>query len=556
MYIKGECVLEEDANSYSYVGGLIGYCDGVVMNGYSSGCKVEGYGEGNGYGNGYSYVGGLIGYCRQGRVTNSYSISCTIKGHGLGKSDGYGEGYSYVGGLVGFLENGAVMNSYSTNTRLTADGRFFDKGGICGRLDSETISSCLSNCYYLKDEDQEINKGLFGIGGTYADDEAETKAAVVSNFTGDIVLKGLNKLVDELGLETKIFEKNGEANENNREYLKLTFAELNYEITNKETLKKFKDAVNSGLFTLNAILKKDIEVINQKDNPTEYGYLQKLLEGTKTIYTLGSGEKTDLDELNWIPIGNNITPYMGTFDGNGHTINRLYCNVENIHVGLFGYVKNGTIKNLGIKNSFIRGSKNVSYMGGLIGVCDSGTVMNSYSGDCGVVCNEDPYCMVGGLIGCCSGGRVANSYSSGCTVKSDGYSDDVGGLIGVCDSGTVMNSYSTNTSLTGFYKGGICGELDLGTISNCYYLSFDDLGGIGCGSSTGAIVATVDEFKNGTVRDKLNIGAGREVFKQNNRLKSGSHRYLLLYWEKPESEVTLKIPVRVKINYDPSNNLE
>ncbi|MBP0979204.1 MAG: hypothetical protein J6C55_00960, partial [Oscillospiraceae bacterium] len=47
-----------------------------------------------------------------------------------------------------------------------------------------------------------------------------------------------------------------------------------------------------------------------------------------------------------------------------------------------------------------------------------------------------------------------------------------------------------------------------------------------------------------------------EVFKQNNRLKSGSHRYLLLYWEKPESEVTLKIPVRVKINYDPSNNLE
>lgn len=61
----------------------------------------------------------------------------------------------------------------------------------------------------------------------------------------------------------------------------------------------------------------------------------------------------------------NVT-FEGTFDGNGHTID---YNIQpgGSYAGLFGYLKNGTIKNLRVKGSIT--VQGLRYIGGLVGAC-------------------------------------------------------------------------------------------------------------------------------------------------------------------------------------------
>ena len=73
-----------------------------------------------------------------------------------------------------------------------------------------------------------------------------------------------------------------------------------------------------------------------------------------------------------IPIGyNSNTSYTGIFDGQGHTISGLYFNNSTTRnaVGLFGYNK-GTIKNVGVVDSYFCGNQNV---GGVCGYNNEGT---------------------------------------------------------------------------------------------------------------------------------------------------------------------------------------
>ncbi|MBP0979796.1 MAG: hypothetical protein J6C55_04060, partial [Oscillospiraceae bacterium] len=359
-----------------------------------------------------------------------------------------------------------------------------------------------------------------------------------------------------------------------------------YEISSKEELYWFAKMINGELAnpkdrTTNAILTKDIEFNTKDGDPAKlekwrkydwqkYGrmYAAWLYKGAPV------NEEPKIDELEeltdyWTSIGKDEDhKYTGTFDGDGHSISGLFCNVENYrggaYAGLFGVVgEGGKVKNLGIEDSFIRSSGVGSGSGGGLVASCVGNVTSSYIRGCKVVvfgCGYDYDCdgYGGGLIGSCSG-IVTNCYSSDCMIDvcagAYGYG---GGLIGEC-RGSVTNCYSSNIEITSnFSRGGICGELNSGTISNCYYLKDGELnkdlfgiGGTSSDTESRTKSATVEEFKNGTVRDKLNKGVGSNVFKLNS--KEDGHRYLLLDWE---PEVELKIPVRVKINYDPSNNLE
>ena len=70
----------------------------------------------------------------------------------------------------------------------------------------------------------------------------------------------------------------------------------------------------------------------------------------------------DLDNMPWTPIGfnpneeaGNENYFTGTFDGNGHEIRNLYIDVKDKGgVGLFGAVNNATIKNLTLRNVFVK----------------------------------------------------------------------------------------------------------------------------------------------------------------------------------------------------------
>ncbi len=85
----------------------------------------------------------------------------------------------------------------------------------------------------------------------------------------------------------------------------------------------------------------------------------------------------DLNGLEWIPIGTYASPFGGYFDGNGHAIKNLFLSqfsyADDYYVaGLFGAVKNGTIRNLiltdvNVEIHSMSSSYGKVYAGGLAG---------------------------------------------------------------------------------------------------------------------------------------------------------------------------------------------
>ncbi len=177
--------------------------------------------------------------------------------------------------------------------------------------------------------------------------------------------------------------------------------------------------------------------------------------GLKTMSMAGNYIlSNDLDlssETNWTPIGTSGAPFTGTFDGNGKVIKGLQINRPTTdNVGLFGYCKDATIKNLGIEvASGVVGADNV---GGLIGKYEKASVTNGISG-CYVtgIGSIRGTGTVGGLVGW-SNTTVTNCYA---TVNVMGYA--TGGLVGLNYAGTVSYCYASGT-VSGPYVGGVVGN--------------------------------------------------------------------------------------------------
>ena len=182
--------------------------------------------------------------------------------------------------------------------------------------------------------------------------------------------------------------------------------------------------------------------------------------------------------------------FMGTYDGDGHTISSLMINQEwTDKIALFGYTKNATIKNLGVINVNITGGSSVGAIGGYI----SNTIIsNCYSN--GTLSGR--YC-VGGLLGTIYNAcNISNSYSSA-NVSGD---EIIGGFMGNLWSGvgtSVNNCYSSGTvgSLSSGGGGGFIG-VDItpsaSTVTNCFW----DVETSGQDTSYGGTGKTTLEMKN------------------------------------------------------------
>ena len=91
------------------------------------------------------------------------------------------------------------------------------------------------------------------------------------------------------------------------------------------------------------------------------------------------------DLKNWTPIGEwgrvRDDDFQGIFDGNGHTIYGLYINQENpdLYTGLFGSTEDAIIKNLTLKNVYIKTGYNTGssiVIGSLVGRALNSTFTN------------------------------------------------------------------------------------------------------------------------------------------------------------------------------------
>lgn len=228
----------------------------------------------------------------------------------------------------------------------------------------------------------------------------------------------------------------------------------------------------------------------------------------------------DLQDLNlnngdWNPIGwfknkadlsgKPKTAFEGIFDGAGNTISGLkFTKMDHrySYLGLFGYLKNGEIKNLTIEADEISGNDNVSLLVGCIegnskiynvtvngvvyGTGDTGSIAGEVTGgtkqavienctaDNVVLNSEGIQAFIGGIVGnaqktdivdC----KVSTLDGDSNRIQGKGY---VGGIAGRQNKVNIYNSYVTGTiggnltkavgGITGIYESGniICAQMD------------------------------------------------------------------------------------------------
>ncbi len=218
-----------------------------------------------------------------------------------------------------------------------------------------------------------------------------------------------------------------------------------YIITKAEELAWFRDQVNNGKNKICAKIANDVEVIDM----------------SKVCHAADASKK--IEELSWVPIGNDAKKYQGTFDGNGKTITNLYINAikENMGIGFFGYTLQSKIKNLTFENANV--TNTYSHTGVLVGYAGYGSTLQNIK--ISNTCQMKGGTFTGGIAGLLDG----NAYNcvNYATVQGTQY---IGGLCGdysrTGNSMTACANYG-NVTASSLRVGGLVGYFDSGTIQDC-----------------------------------------------------------------------------------------
>ena len=205
--------------------------------------------------------------------------------------------------------------------------------------------------------------------------------------------------------------------------------------------------------------------------------------------------------LGWLPIGTNASkPFVGVFDGGGHTIKGITLNITasgDVYAGLFGYNK-GFIKKLGLIDGTVEASTTDTYAssnaGGIAGY-NEGTISSCYNTGEVSVKSFSIYSNSGGIAGENSG-TISNCYSAGtASVFSNSSYSGAGGITGYSAyNGTISNCYNIGMVFSASNEGGIAGH-NYGTVSDCYYLNTVNLG-IGNRAVSETISCTEQEMRS------------------------------------------------------------
>lgn len=161
-------------------------------------------------------------------------------------------------------------------------------------------------------------------------------------------------------------------------------------------------------------------------------------------------ENADPDGYNWTPIGllinsNEYHAFTGVFDGDGHTIDNLYCQDDEDwqYTGLFGVAEGAVIKNIVMTNSLITDGKK---SGIIVGVAINTDVFN-----CTVDGEVYASYQLGGVIGACLA-SAANDTAIIRNCVNNAFLENasqLGGIVGsvsVNDGGTALIENCTNYS--------------------------------------------------------------------------------------------------------------
>ena len=204
------------------------------------------------------------------------------------------------------------------------------------------------------------------------------------------------------------------------------------------------------------------KVVNGTDGYTRNSF-------SNQFFKLGDNITYDGSENNYTPIGNEQKKFHGTFDGKGCSVSGIHINSTNDYQGLFGYLYDGTVKNVTLQNSTIIGQE---YVGGIVGCMEYTSVL-----DCRVEStvtignNAAGTAKHGGVAGYINCSTVTNC-TSAAQVTHNGKVNCYyyGGIVGLMDSSTIQNCLALGASVGSDAKGAIVGHKEgISTLANNYY---------------------------------------------------------------------------------------
>ncbi|RHJ95361.1 GLUG motif-containing protein [Parabacteroides bouchesdurhonensis] len=207
-----------------------------------------------------------------------------------------------------------------------------------------------------------------------------------------------------------------------------------------------------------------------------------------------TADSLSLRDHYWTPIGDNINhSFNGAFDGNHKLVAGLKADttvigqysVEAAFVGLFGYIYNASVSNVGVwvAAEGITGSSNkYSYAGGIAGYIDKSTIRNCFvAGDAGAtITGKGSSCYVGGIVGINKRETVVENCYATVDVYASGSSSATGGIAGTNEQNASITSVYATGNVTGISSssscsvGGITGT-NSGALSKVLALNKDSL---------------------------------------------------------------------------------
>lgn len=390
----------QSMTGYGGIAGTIGKPGLTIKNTYSTG-SLEGYNN----------VGGIIGSTHSLDI----SISSSAALNPVLKTTYTDPSYTYIGRIKPSKDsNTTLSNNIAYNgmkvLKNNAD-KVLDEGQ--DKADGESKSAAeIKSTDFFKDLFKEENSGEGGDSGDespwiFADGELPILAGIPANAQNSAMPSHIKDPDDPYFM--------GQGTEGD-----------SYQIETAEQMARLA------------------ELVNNSDSAIRDFYQGKSYELTEDIDISDIDPKGD--GSGWIPIGGVTTPFLGVFDGKGHTVSGLYINRSENYQGLFGNVSNGIIRNLGVINVEMTISENDSSFGGITGI----------------------------LFGNGSSGLVENCYTSGKIKGLDGNSTDFGGIAGYVSGGIIKNCYSSmDIESKAMRVGGIVGQLFANgnpdsKVENCY----------------------------------------------------------------------------------------
>lgn len=189
------------------------------------------------------------------------------------------------------------------------------------------------------------------------------------------------------------------------------------------------------------------------------------------------------------PIGTKEDPFTGRFDGLGFSIFALNVNTMDDYAGLFGYVKNATVRNFTLSSGSVSGR---DYTGAAVGYAYDSIIEN-------IINTQDV------------NGR---SYVGGIVGAAEGSESELTNLTNLINVGTVRATVGTAAGENSFNVGGIVGSLDNSKLDGTTY----NLGAVIAGDSSAvgglvgsAINSTIGNESGEVIYNQLNVTGGHEV---------------------------------------------